>query len=555
LTRNRMAFGALYITCLAAWLPLSLAQAPAQGALIPAYGIAVDGANNNTPGRERRILPPPHWSTTHPFPAGLVTRPDGCVRANNSVTCALEAEAPAPGIFAHGGIQVEGCADPSFNGAFEIENVSDKKNVRWSQAEANGKSSSCRLSGIRGPVPEKEGATYPDPVFGSPVTYVKRSSNLVSYSTFATENLDHTRYFLVQPGPGVFQMYDARNQARICDMRVGEGASPRWSRTDPNTIYFAVRNELRRMNANDCSSRMLHRFDGQAIFSIGGQAGDLVLADDGKTEYLPGRVCARGQYNCEGESNIFRVEIAKQAYKASGPYYKTGLAGVSVVDDYAVFPDGSLLINYATGDDRAGPGEFQGLALIRADGAFERQVLDRNYHMTAGYDAAGKRAVFIMSGKLGLPGPCSGTLAGVIKVMAADSSKSCLWNLANASEKGDAALNLSGGTLGLSGNWLAISMDDSVIARGDAALPPNWLATVDRGAMEAILCKTDGSVCYRMAHVGGTIRYRQQLHCSPSIADPELPGSAPKYLYCSTAFRQMIGPGENQTATIRITVR
>src|SRR5262245_45364116 len=122
-------------------------------------------------------------------------------------------------------------------------------------------------------LPPPAGASYTDAVFGTAIKRltnamaapdVARGSGVVTsigpeYSSMTPFNKNNTRLLLAHFS--YFGLYDgAGNFLRSLPFEINTSAEPRWSRTDPNVIYYVSGNRLKQYNVGTSSTTVVHAF-------------------------------------------------------------------------------------------------------------------------------------------------------------------------------------------------------------------------------------------------------------------------------------------------------
>jgi hypothetical protein len=121
-------------------------------------------------------------------------------------------------------------------------------------------------------VPPVIGASYADQVYA---TSIKRMSDAVNmpnnassgelqwvsteYSTASPFNSNNT--WLIIQHQGYFGLYDGSgNYVRDVPFVVNAATEPRWSRTDPNLLYYVSGKDLLRLDVSTGASSLVHSF-------------------------------------------------------------------------------------------------------------------------------------------------------------------------------------------------------------------------------------------------------------------------------------------------------
>src|SRR5712671_1326952 len=133
-------------------------------------------------------------------------------------------------------------------------------------------------------LPPAAGGSYVDSNFG---TSIKRLSNAMStksslasgnltqitneYSTMSPFNNDNT--FLIIQHDSYFGLYDGTGTyLRDLPFPINAGAEPRWSRTDPNILYFISGDQLKQFNVATAVMSVVHTFSEYSSISGKGES-------------------------------------------------------------------------------------------------------------------------------------------------------------------------------------------------------------------------------------------------------------------------------------------
>src|SRR5437867_5381239 len=120
--------------------------------------------------------------------------------------------------------------------------------------------------------PPAVGGSYVDPVFG---TTIKRISDALhtpdidaggylpwistEYSTMSPFNLDKS--FIILDHFSYFGLYDGSGKyLRDLPIEVNTSSEPRWSRSDPNVVYYIHGNQLKKCDVSTNSLTVAHTF-------------------------------------------------------------------------------------------------------------------------------------------------------------------------------------------------------------------------------------------------------------------------------------------------------
>ncbi|MDD5351415.1 MAG: hypothetical protein PHQ12_14480 [Chthoniobacteraceae bacterium] len=189
------------------------------------------------------------------------------------------------------------------------------------------------------------------------------SGKLVSiqpeYSTVSPFNCNNSKLLLVHQSYFGLYSVDPLRYLGPLPFEINASAEPRWSRNDPDALYFLQGNELRSFDLGAGDSLLVRKF----------------------TEY--NRVSGKGEGDlpergdlfvfCGDDRKIFTYQANKD--QASNPL-DIGVHSVEGLGLYAT-PDNHALISWG----ERGTGRFQGIELFDIDMNFVRQVANAGGHM------------------------------------------------------------------------------------------------------------------------------------------------------------------------------
>jgi len=276
-------------------------------------------------------------------------------------------------------------------------------------------------------VPPPVGGSYVDPAFGSTVKRVSdaRSINDAAqggkltmitneYSTEAPFNSDNSR--LILQHDSYFALYDGGGTyLRDLPFAINAGSEPRWSRTDPNVLYFVNSNQLKKYNVGTQVMTVLHTFSEYSAISGMGESD---ISYDGDHFVLAGDT----RY-------IFVYEISTDT---KGSVLDSGGRGF---DSLYNTPDGHVTVSWY----QNGTARFNGIEMFDRNMNFLRQEAHVEGHMHMARDLNGDE-VLVWANSAD-PNPICNN--GIVKIRLADASQTCLvsldWSLAvhiSASDSG-----------------------------------------------------------------------------------------------------------------------
>lgn len=321
-------------------------------------------------------------------------------------------------------------------------------------------------------LPPDAGGRYTGPVFGTTIKRLSRalstpdaafgSGNLTfimnEYSTMSPFNADNSRLLLLHGS--YFALYDGSgNYVRDLPFEINSMSEPRWSRRDPNVLYYVRGNELKQYNAATGVSSVVHTF---SEYTTVYGAGESDICFDGDHFVFVG-----------DSRDVFVYEISTDT---KGPVLDT--SGLGGFDSLYITPDDHVLIGWYA----PGSGRYQGIELYDRNMNFLRQVAPAIGHMDVTRDVDGSEVLlWINAGDLHPPADCQNAL---VKIRLSDGYRTCLitfdWSLAQHVSAPD-------------GNgWFFVSTYSS------ADLSP--LRWWPKYANEILQIKLDGSEVRRLAH-------------------------------------------------------
>ncbi len=318
-------------------------------------------------------------------------------------------------------------------------------------------------------LPPAIGATYVNPVFG---TTIKRLSDALhtldasnvgyltwienEYSTASPFNNDKTRFLLVFQS--YFGMFDGQgNYLAHLPFEVSALTEPRWSRTNPNLLYYHYTNQLKKLDVSTMTTSVVHTFGEYAAISGKGQM-DISLDGDhlvflGDSRYL------------------FTYQISTDT---KNPVFDTGGVNYGVL---YIGANNAVTISWA----QSGTTRFTGVELFDVNMNFLRQLTHAAGHMHMGVDLNGE-PVLIWNNSAD-PLPACGQNA-VVKVRLEDGLQTCLLSLDFSM-----AMHISAAD----NTWAFVETYDP--ADVDPA-SPGWKPYTN----EILQIKLDGSEVRRLAH-------------------------------------------------------
>jgi len=275
------------------------------------------------------------------------------------------------------------------------------------------------------------------------------------YSTMSPFNSDNTRLLLLHLS--YFGLYDgAGNFLKDLPLEINASSQPRWSRKDPNILYYVRGNQLKQYNVGTNQISVVRAFSEYTSVSGNGESD---ISFDGARMVLVGN----GRY-------VFVYDLVNGA---KGPVFDSG--GRSF-DSVYITPNDNVTITW----NSAGSGRFQGIELFDRNMNFLRQVARAGGHMDVTRDANGDEVLVWINAAD--PAPICNN--GIVKIRLADGRQTCLasldWSMAVHISAPDNA------------GWVMVE----TYAPRDPMPTNGWT----RYTNELLQIKLDGSEIRRIAH-------------------------------------------------------
>ncbi len=320
-------------------------------------------------------------------------------------------------------------------------------------------------------VPPPAGQSYLDPVFGTAVHRISDSRNQPNsadtgnlafinheYSTMSPFNQDASRILLVHQS--YFALYDGDGRyQQDLPFEISASAEPRWSRHDPNLLYYVFGNSLKSYDVVSGVRTVVRTF---VEYSTVDGRGESDICADGDHFVLVGN-----------GHDIFVYEVSTDQ---KGPVLD---ASGHPFDNVHIAPgDGVIVTWYASG-----PARYAGAELFSRDMSFLRQLASVAGHADVARDTDGQ-GVLLWSSAADPQAPpeCQN---GVVKIRLADGQRTCLLNL-------DWGLGVHVSAAD-AGGWFFVS----TYAPAD---PNPLLGAWRRYTGEVLQVRLDGSMVRRLAH-------------------------------------------------------
>ena len=269
-------------------------------------------------------------------------------------------------------------------------------------------------------VPPALGASYVDPVFATNIKRLSDSMNMTDnagsggltsvsteYSTASPFNSNASR--LILQHQSYFGLYDGSG-SYLGDLpfAVNASAEPRWSRTDPDLLYFVSGNRLVRLDVATGATAVVRQFGEYSQISGRGESD---ISRDGDHFVFAG-----------DNRYVFVYQISTDT---KGPTLDTG--GQSFNNLY-IAPDNSVAIGWLP----TGTARFTGVELFDRDMTFQRQLTHAIGHMRLTRDTNGDD--LLVWNNSNDPSPLENCQNGIVKVRLSDARQTCLlqldWSLA-----------------------------------------------------------------------------------------------------------------------------
>ena len=267
--------------------------------------------------------------------------------------------------------------------------------------------------------PPAAGASYTDPVFGTPIGRITNApatpnafgrGNLSwiqpEYSTASPFNADNSRLILIFES--YFGLFDG--QGHVLGALPGEinaSSEPRWSHLDPNVLFYHAGNQLKFYDVAKRTGWAIHTF---TEYSTIDGAGEMDISHDGDHLVLVGN----GRY-------VFIYDINTDS---TSPALDT--AGHNF-DSVYIASNNYVTISWT----QSGTGRYRGIELFDNNMNFVRQLTEAEGHMHMSQDLNGD-PVLIWTDSNAPRSKCGGN--AIVKVRLSDGQQTCLlsldWSLA-----------------------------------------------------------------------------------------------------------------------------
>jgi hypothetical protein len=268
-------------------------------------------------------------------------------------------------------------------------------------------------------LPPAVGSTYTEPVFGTSIKRVTgaletsnldRGGNLVfitnEYSSMTPFNLDNSKFILIHQS--YFALYNSNGAfLKALPMEIGAASEPRWSRNDPNALYYHLGNQLKKYDVSTDVRSVVHTFTEYSAISGKGESD---ISFDGDHMVFSG-----------DDRFVFIYQLSTDS---KGSVFDTNGRGF---DSVYITPNNNVTITWL----QAGTGRYNGIELFDSNMSFLRQVAHAGGHMDVTRDNGEEVLVWTNAND---SAPLQNCDNGIVKIRLSDAMQTCLvsldWNLA-----------------------------------------------------------------------------------------------------------------------------
>lgn len=252
---------------------------------------------------------------------------------------------------------------------------------------------------------------------------------------------------------------------------INASSEPRWSRSNPNVIYYRYNAQLKQYDIGTRTKSVVRDFSGDPYhYSVISGYGESDISFDGDHFVFVG-----------DHRYVFVYEISTDT---PGPVLDT--AGVPF-DSVYITPDNNVLISWqSNGLDSGGTSQKQGMELFDRNMKFLRQVTPANGHKDVTRDTNGDEVLvwFNANDPANDPNAAPNCPNGVVKIRLADAAQTCLltfdWSLAGHVSATD------------NSGWVFVE----TYTPSNPIPPSSWFTYTD----ELLQVKLDGTQVRRLAH-------------------------------------------------------
>jgi hypothetical protein len=196
------------------------------------------------------------------------------------------------------------------------------------------------------------------------------------YSQASPFNATSTMLLLLWHENGEFHLYDGEGSHIRELVQISGLDEPRWSRTEPNILYYHTGNRLWRYDVGTDTDELVHQFAEYSSISFGG--GQLDLSDNNRTTVI-------------GDNRYISVFELDTGVRHTVLDTNDSPMNGQAFDNANITPDGD---GFMVAWDAAGTGRAQGTELFNVEGVFQRQLLNTEAHGDMGRDVDGTQVYF-----------------------------------------------------------------------------------------------------------------------------------------------------------------
>ncbi len=270
------------------------------------------------------------------------------------------------------------------------------------------------------------GQSYRDQAFGTSIKRVSDAYHMRHGPAFISTEFptatpfNCTSTLLLLQHQSVFALYDGQGSyLRALPFAVNASSEPRWSRSEPNVLYYVSANDLMKLDVASGVSSLVRSFAEYA--AIRGR-GESDISRDG--DHFVFAADERAGLADPGHPNRY-VFVYEVSTDTQGPVLDT--LGHDF-DNLYIAPDNSVAIGWLP----TGAGRFTGVELFDRGMKFQRQLTHAIGHMHLTRDTNGEDVLVWTNSND--PLPIANCRNGIVKVRLSDAQQSCLlrldWSLA-----------------------------------------------------------------------------------------------------------------------------
>jgi hypothetical protein len=316
--------------------------------------------------------------------------------------------------------------------------------------------------------PPAAGGAYADPVFGTSIKRISSARTTTNadaggllqyiageYSSMTPFNADNSKLLLQHQS--YYGLYDgAGNFIRNLPMEINTSSEPRWSRSNPNVVYYLRANALKQY---DASTGVISTVRAFTEYSAVSGRGESDICFDGNHFVLVG-----------DNRYVFVYDIGAGT---KGAAFDTGGRGF---DSVYITPNDNVTITWL----QAGSSRYNGIELFDRNMVFQRQLARAGGHMDVGRDSTGAEVLVWTNSND--PAPVCDN--GIVRIRLSDGQQTCLLTLDLSLAVHISATDNSG--------WVFVE----TYAPADPTATSGWRAYTN----EVLQIKLDGTETRRLAH-------------------------------------------------------